>query len=217
MKQLQQELGFSGRDVDGHAGPKTADAFDRKLAGIGLHVKSQGKRDHLIVRSAPPAAPRPEGDFTEAELRELSQVHPDLVSLIAPTKERCPQEFRVHDGIRTAADQNALFKRGASQRDGYNRKSEHQIQSTGYGHAVDLVPVINGQWAWDWPAIYVITEHFVDVAREKNVQIRWGGCWQHVNPLTGSPENWVQAYVKRKREQGKRAFNDGPHFELWGY
>lgn len=146
---------------------------------------------------------------------ELKGVAPQLVSVVELAIRNTEQDFTVFDGIRTAQDQRALYNRGASQRDGYRKKSKHQIQSSGYGEAVDLVPWISGRPVWDWDAIYVIADAVTDAARELDVNLRWGGCWQVVNDLSGSPENWVAAYVKRKRAAGNRAFNDGPHWELY--
>lgn len=154
--------------------------------------------------------------FGSRSVRELEGVHPDLVTLCKATIGNSPVDFGVFDGIRTAADQNALYKRKASQIDGYTKIGRHQVQASGYGHAVDLVPWIDGRFQWDWEAIYDLTETLHQMANELNTHIRWGGCWQHINPLQGSPENWVAEYVKRRRAQGRRAFNDGPHFELYG-
>lgn len=149
-------------------------------------------------------------------VRELRKVHPDLVKVVQHAITITEQDFTVFDGIRTAAEQNALFKRGASQIDGYFRIGKHQVQASGYGEAVDLVPWIGGRPVWDWNAIYLIAEAVVISAREFDVPLRWGGCWGYVavNDMKGSPENWVAAYVKRKRAAGKRAFNDGPHWEI---
>lgn len=149
-------------------------------------------------------------------LGELKGVHPELVKVVKHAITITEQDFTVFDGIRTAAEQNALFKRGASQIDGYNRKGKHQVQPSGYGEAVDLVPWIGGSAVWDWPAIYVIADAMVISARKFDLPLRWGGCWGHeaVNDMAGSPENWVAAYVKRKLSAGKRAFNDGPHWEI---
>ena len=145
---------------------------------------------------------------------ELLGVHPRLVSVVEHAITITEQDFTVFDGMRTAADQHALFKRGASQKDGYHSISKHQRQVDGYGHAVDLVPWIDGNPVWDWDAIYLIADAMVTSARKQGVPLRWGGCWQVVNDLAGSPENWVAEYVKRKRKAGKRAYNDGPHWEL---
>lgn len=144
-------------------------------------------------------------------------MHPDLIAVFELAITRTAQDFTIFDGIRTAADQNALYRRGASTMDGYKRIGKHQKQSDGLCHAGDLVPWIDGRAVWDWPAIYIIADAVISSARELNVQLRWGGCWQNINPLAGEPENWVAAYVKRKRSAGKRAFNDGPHWELYGY
>lgn len=148
--------------------------------------------------------------------RELDGVHPDVVRVVEMAIQVTDQDFGVYDGIRAAHEQNALFQRGASQKDGFRDIGKHQIQADGYGHAVDLVPWINGNFVWDWPAIYVIADAVVLSARTLDVPLRWGGCWgpTPVNEMAGSPEHWVQAYVKRKRAQGRRAFNDGPHWEL---
>jgi len=146
---------------------------------------------------------------------ELKGVHPDLVKVVERAIEITEQDFTVFDGIRTAADQRALYKRGASQIDGYTKIGKHQQQASGYGEAVDLVPWINGRAVWDWDAIYVIADAMVTASRELGVKLRWGGCWEPVHNLAGSPENWVAAYVKRKRAAGKRAFNDGPHWEMF--
>jgi len=148
---------------------------------------------------------------------ELVGVEPRLVAVVELAIERTEQDFTVFDGIRTASDQHALYRRGASQIDGHRRIGKHQKQPDGWGHAVDLVPWINGRVVWDWPAIYVIADAVVSAARDLDVPLRWGGCWQHINPLAGDPENWVAAYVKRKRSAGKRAFNDGPHWEIFPY
>ena len=154
--------------------------------------------------------------FGERSRNELVGVHPDLVEVCYRAIEISPADFVVFDGLRTAAEQNALYQRGASQIDGYRRIGRHQKQPTGFGHAVDLVPWIGGRFVWDWGAIYQLTRAVHGAALEKGVDIRWGGCWEHINPLCGDPENWVAAYVKRKLAAGRRAFNDGPHFELYG-
>ena len=157
--------------------------------------------------------------FGSRSLREQKGVHPDLVELCNLTIDLSPVDFGVFDGIRTASEQNQLYQRRASQIDGFSRIGKHQKQLDGFGHAVDLVPWINSKFVWDWDAIYLICETLVEQARILEVTIRWGGCWGHIpiNDLAGSPENWVTAYVKRKLDAGKRAFNDGPHYELIGY
>ena len=152
----------------------------------------------------------------KSSMAELVGVDARLVEIVKLAITTTTQDFTVFDGLRTAADQRALYNRGASQIDGYSKIGKHQAQSNGFGHAVDLVPWINGQAVWDWDAIYEIADAVVAAAKELDTPLRWGGCWGHtsVTEMSGSPENWVAAYVKRKRAAGKRAFNDGPHWEL---
>jgi peptidoglycan L-alanyl-D-glutamate endopeptidase CwlK len=47
-------------------------------------------------------------------------------------------------------------------------------------------------------------------------RIRWGGVWDRtLDELDRfALEDEVQAYVARRRSQGKRAFPDGPHFQI---
>lgn len=56
---------------------------------------------------------------------------------------------------------------------------------------------------------------FVKAAKELNVKIRWGGAWCVLNNTTKDTSDLVADYVIERRKQGKKAFNDGPHFELY--
>ncbi len=139
-------------------------------------------------------------------LKELEGVHPDLVAVVKRAIEITIQDFSVHDGIRTVEEQKELVARGVSK----TMKSRHLS-----GHAVDLVPYINGQLRWEWEPIYAIADAVRTAAEELDVPIRWGGAWDRT--LTGSddlPEDMVADYTARRRRAGKKAFIDGPHFEL---
>ncbi|GAB3257075.1 M15 family metallopeptidase [Chitinimonas naiadis] len=142
----------------------------------------------------------------KGSLAELEGVHPDLVKVVKRAIALTAQDFAVHDGKRTVAEQQKLVAAGASQ----TMDSRHLS-----GHAVDLVPYINGKLRWEWPPIYQIADAVRIAARELNVEIRWGGAWDvDFNSSTDSPEDLVAAYVARRKKAGLRAFIDGPHFEL---
>jgi peptidoglycan LD-endopeptidase CwlK len=139
-------------------------------------------------------------------LKELQGVHPDLVAVVRRAIQLTVQDFAVHDGIRTPAEQQKLVAAGASQ----TMDSRHLT-----GHAVDLVPYVNGKLRWEWDPIYVIADAVRMAAREKGVTLRWGGAWDvDFTASQDSPEDLVAAYVARRKKQGLRAFIDGPHFEL---
>lgn len=142
----------------------------------------------------------------ENSLKELEGVHPDLVAIVKRAIELTVQDFAVHDGIRTLEEQKKLVEAGASQ----TIESRHIT-----GHAVDLVPYVNGKLRWEWEPIYRITDAVRAAARELGTPLRWGGAWDVV--LTQSeehPEDLVADYVARRKKVGKKAFIDGPHYEL---
>lgn len=142
----------------------------------------------------------------EKSKKELVGVHPDLVAVVEKAIEITPQDFSVHDGMRTLEEQKELVRSGASK----TLKSRHLS-----GYAVDLVPYINGKLRWEWDPIYQIAEAVRTAARELEIPIRWGGVWDEVLTETDeATEDLVSGYIERRRSVGKKAFIDGPHYEL---
>lgn len=142
----------------------------------------------------------------ERSRQNLVGVHPDLVRVVERAAEICAQPFDVAEGLRSKRRQRYLIGTGAST----TMNSRHIT-----GHAVDLVPLEAGRLCWDWDRIYPVAEAVRMAAREIDVRIRWGGCWDAAFDLsTSSAEDMVSGYVDRRKAQGKRAFIDGPHFEL---
>jgi len=139
-------------------------------------------------------------------LEELEGVHEDLVAVVKRAIAITPQDFSVHDGIRTFEEQQELVQRGASK----TLQSRHLT-----GHAVDLVPYIGGKLRWEWGPIYVVAEAVRTAARELAVPLRWGGAWDVVFTETDvAPEDLVAEYAARRRRAHKGVFLDGPHYEL---
>lgn len=154
--------------------------------------------------------------FSAKSIAQLSKVHPRMVAVVKLALDKTTQDFVVHDGARTAEEQNALFKSGASQKDGYKNKSNHQVTSDGFGHAVDLVPFIPGKGpVWDWDLIYPVAVAMSLAAKELGVRIRWGGNWFSAMNDYGSTIADIKEAVERyKSEHPGPDFIDGPHFEL---
>ena len=142
--------------------------------------------------------------FTQSSLDKMKKVHPKLVEVMKAAIENSPFDFRITDGARTAEEQNYLYQQGRTRPgqkvtncDGYKAKSNHQIKSDGYGHAVDIFPcgvIENGEYrkftsaeGYDEKKLKSIANHILAVAKSKNVNIEWGGNWK---------------------------MNDTPHFEL---
>ncbi len=153
--------------------------------------------------------------FGPASRAELVGVHPKLIAFAEKTLALSPVDFSVHDGLRTEAEQREYVRTGVSQ----TMESMHRKQADNLGHAVDLVPVINGVKRWEWPPIYKIATAASIAATQLGLGIRWGGAWVQirglVQPTPEKMEDLVEAYGARKRAAGKKAFTDGPHFELF--
>lgn len=153
--------------------------------------------------------------FGAASLKELVGVHPRLVTFAQRVLILSPDDFSVHDGLRTEAEQREYVRTGVSQ----TMESLHRKQPDGYGHAVDLVPVINGVKRWEWPPLHRIAAAASQAATELNLGIRWGGAWIQIrglqNPTADMMEDLKEAYGARRRAAGKKPFTDGPHFELF--
>lgn len=197
-RHAQARLGVT---VDGWAGAQTRAAFDAAVP----------------PKSPPPPTPIPvTGGFAlgAASRAELQGVHPALVRVVERAIQITTQDFGVHDGIRTVEEQRKLVNAGASQ----TMASKHLRQADGFGHAVDLVPFVNGKLRWEWPAIYPIASAMWQAARELGVKVRWGGAWINLDQIaSGTPaamEAAINDYGARQRAAGRKVFTDGPHFEL---
>lgn len=147
----------------------------------------------------------------------LSRVHPKLDIVVRRAIAITTQDFCVYGGARTAEEQNALFKKGVSQKDGYKSKSNHQITQDGYGHAVDLVPWVDGKPVWDdtWERHYLVAQAMSQAAKSCSVRIRWGGNWLETMDQYGDSLDAIKAAVVRyKNLHPGPDFIDAPHFEL---
>lgn len=144
-------------------------------------------------------------------LSRLEGVHPDLVKVVKRAIELTDQDFTVQEGLRTLATQKDYVRRGVSK----TLNSKHLKQPSGFGHAVDLVPWINGQPRWEWPPIYKIARAMDDAAQALGVRLTWGGVWdKRMDQYGGSAaaiEAEVQAYCRRHPGPD---FIDGPHYQL---
>lgn len=107
-------------------------------------------------------------------------------------------------------EQKALVASGASQ----TLNSMHRPQADGFGHAVDLVPYINGKLRWEWPAIYPIAAAVWQASRELGVPIRWGGAWINMVDIksgtSGAMKAAVEAYGSARCKARKSAFTRWP-------
>ena len=133
--------------------------------------------------------------FSQTSLDKMEKVHPKLVEVMKTAIENSPFDFRITDGARTTEEQFALYQIGRSKPgrivtncDGKRAKSNHQIKSDGFGHAVDIFPcgvIENGVYrkftseeGYDEKKLKLIANHILAVAKSKNINIEWGGNWK---------------------------------------
>ena len=133
--------------------------------------------------------------FSQSSLDKMEKVHPKLVEVMKEAIENSPFDFRITDGARTVEEQFALYQKGrtlpgpkVTNCDGKKFKSNHQIKSDGFGHAVDIFPcgvVENGVYrkftseeGYDDKKLKLIADHILAVAKSKKINIEWGGNWK---------------------------------------
>ena len=120
-------------------------------------------------------------NFSKRSIDNLKGVHPDLVKLMTEAIKDSPVDFTITEGVRTTERQQMLFKQRpkVTNVDGIIKKSNHQVKSDGYGHAVDLYPFYNGsvqvQDKEVIPKLKLIAVHIKAVAKCLGISITWGG------------------------------------------
>lgn len=117
--------------------------------------------------------------LTATDEQRLKGVHPDLIKVVQRAAEITTLPFRVLEGLRSVAQQRENVKRGVS----WTMNSRHLT-----GHAVDIVPFLNGKVSWAWPLYHQLAAVMKQAAVDVGVTIEWGGDW--------------------------RKTKDGPHFQL---
>lgn len=140
-------------------------------------------------------------------IERIKGVHPRLIEVFVKASENSPHNFQVprDGGVRTEARQKELYsygrtnmeKKKVTNADGVKKKSNHQVKSDGYGHAIDIFILLpNGKASWDKKLIKPVAEHIKKVGLESGVIIRWGGDFNMDGDKTTS-DAW-----------------DYPHFEI---
>ena len=102
--------------------------------------------------------------LSKRSLSRLSGVEPLLIAIVVDSIKDSPYDFGIpqYGGLRTSEDQNYLYRRGVSQRDGYNKKSYHQS-----GKAFDIYGFVDGKATWDKDILEQIANHIIMVARDR--------------------------------------------------
>jgi len=138
-----------------------------------------------------------------SELR-LAGVHPDLMRVVRRAAEGGAL-FRVEEGLRTVERQRQLVAAGASQ----TMNSRHIT-----GHAVDILPLVDGQPTFDWKYYFPLADAFRAATIAEKVPVIWGGAWGLLMTDYATAKAGQDRYKARMKALGVKPFLDGPHFEL---
>lgn len=157
----------------------------------------------------------------------LAGVHPDLIRIIEGAIVSSTVDFGVAaPAVRTAEEQNRLFKLGRTQKDGITHKSNHQPWADDLGHAVDLTPFVGGQFivtdgkngtlnAWDYYPTIAAAMSLSAKALGLAQRLTWGCNWLEPMSAYGSTVQDMKDAIERyKRNHPGPDFIDGPHFQI---
>lgn len=135
--------------------------------------------------------------FGKRSLENLRGVHPDLVKVMIEAIKYSPIDFTIFSGVRTLQEQKDLYALGRTKvnpdgkskskplgnivtnANGVNNKSNHQVKSDNFGHAIDFVPYVNGTLDWNTGRNFSsIANHIKNTANNLGIKISWGGNWK---------------------------------------
>ena len=114
--------------------------------------------------------------FSESSLKTLSTVDKRLQELMKRALKRSKVDFGIPKtgGLRTAKQQNMLFKAGSSSLDGYTKRSKHQD-----GLAVDVFAYVDGKVSYEPLHMSLIANAVLQEASLMGLKVTWGGLWKH--------------------------------------
>ena len=113
--------------------------------------------------------------FGKRSRQSLDGVQPEVRELCEMALSISEVDFAVIDGFRTAKQQKEMYMSGASELDGVNRISDHQI-----GKAVDIIPYVKGIdiWAVHEPEVAVawleVYRAFMRASMKKKLVLEFG-------------------------------------------
>ena len=125
-------------------------------------------------------------------LQRLEGVHPRLVEIVKLAIQRTAVDFTVVEGLRTPERQRELVAAGKSQ----TVNGLHLRQADGFGHAVDLAPLVGGVIPWnEWARFKELADLVKACAADLSVPVEWGGDWKTLKdgPHFQLPRGWKAA------------------------
>lgn len=188
MMELQRMLGFTGKDVDGKRGAKTNAAILAAADAGRITVAPP----LVVIKPIEPAdtgaVAQPGKSLPASALKKLHGVHPALLGVIMVAAERSDIPFTVIEGLRSAARQAELVKKGASKTNNSRHLTGHAVDLWPLDHETDLAIPSDAAFpkgsdaakaasARLWADLRKLSATVKAVAKERGVQVEWGGDW----------------------------------------
>lgn len=183
-KAFQEFLNTQGEalQVDGNLGPLTTAAIKRFQVKSGLSADGIVGRDTVNAAIAlgftgfdDNAAETVMNGLDKVSSDRLAKVHPELAKRVVAVIEALMNrgiEVRVVQGLRTYAEQDALYAQGRTKPGKRVTNARGGYSNHNFGLAVDLCPFKDGEPQWDDDAA------FNAIGQEaKRQALEWGGDW----------------------------------------
>jgi peptidoglycan L-alanyl-D-glutamate endopeptidase CwlK len=107
--------------------------------------------------------------MSATHMERLEGVHSDLQRLVRLMAENSPMPFMVYEGLRTEEKQAEYVAAGTST----TMNSRHLT-----GHAVDLIPLVDGQPTYDWSYYNAFALGMKGASDMCLIPVHWGGDWK---------------------------------------
>lgn len=160
----------------------------------------------------------------KASEANLDGVCPPIVQCVRLAITTTPVDFGVHDGLRTIEEQRAYVDAGVSTT--MNSKHLPQFDTNhpewnGMGHAVDLVPYINGKLKWLAEPCIQVARAMRDASIRYRIPVVWGAVFDRklseLDPfhLEEEIEDRIARWRLKNPKAKKGPLIDYPHYQ-WG-
>ena len=119
--------------------------------------------------------------FSQNSLKKLIGVHPLLVHSLEVALQTSPYDFAIVQGVRTQAEQNALYNQGRTTPGNvvtWTTKSKHIPQKDGYGHAIDFAAYV-GALTWDEKYYPEIADAILTAGKGLGLKLESGAYWKN--------------------------------------
>lgn len=131
--------------------------------------------------------------FSTTSEKRLAYVAPIILQILDDALEISKVDFGIPEfgGLRSAKEQNHLYKRGVSKCDGYEKLSYHQS-----GKAIDFYAFVDGKASWQGDHLAMVACAILQAATKYNVEAKWGGLWKAGSEKNGVQYGWDAGHIE---------------------